>query len=204
MSRKLLIRSKEHPYHITGRVNNKEPYPCTLEEAWQIHLKQLNEIELKYSAKIHAFVLMGNHFHLVISTPREDLGIVMKNFMQSVTRIINSRTGRTGRIFGSRYNWSLVDSMDYFDCAIKYVYRNPVKANIVHSVLDYQFSTVIEVFGYRKGQVSITPPIGETLLIPNNNPKEFLEWLNTPFKTEEYNEIHQAFKKQRFKPWQSA
>jgi hypothetical protein len=94
--------------------------------------------------------------------------------------------------------------MDYFDCAIKYVYRNPVKANIVHSVLDYQFSTVIEVFGYRKGQVSITPPIGETLLIPNNNPKEFLEWLNTPFKTEEYNEIHQAFKKQRFKPWQSA
>jgi putative transposase len=201
MGRKTLIRSKEHPYHITARVNNQQPFPCNLQEAWKIHIEQLVEIESRFSVKIHAFVLMDNHFHLLISTPEDDLGIVMQQFMRSVTKIMNSRTGRSGRIFGAKYHWSLINSMNYFDCALKYIYRNPVKAKRSVEVTQYPFSTLNAALGKHRLPFQIHPPTGETSVIPNRNEKDFVTWLNIPFVSEEDREIKNAFQKPIFNPW---
>src|ERR1700752_2973729 len=106
MSRKPLIKSKIHPYHVTGRCNNRETFYCNLDEVWELLCLELSEIIEKFQVNIHAFVLMPNHFHLLISTPTDDLSETMKTFMCAVTKKINLKTGRSGRVFGSRYHWS--------------------------------------------------------------------------------------------------
>ena len=189
MPKKSLIRSDVHPYHVTARCNNREEYYCDLEIVWLIFSFYLNEIVQLHGVKVHAFVLMPNHFHLLISTPKDDLGVVMKRFISSVTRAINAKTKRSGRVFGARYHWSIVTTEGYFDFALKYVYRNPVKANMVQLVEEYRFSTLNSLIGNRPLFFPLYPPLGSVSLIPDDQIDPFLKWLNQPFRTEVDSEI---------------
>jgi len=198
MPRKPLIRSNAYPYHVTARCNNKEPFYIPLNEVWAIISNELGEVSAKFECRIHAFVLMPNHFHLLVSTTNQDLGVVMQNLMITITKKINRNSGRIGRVFGSRYHWTLIDNEHYFDCALKYVYRNPVKANLVELVEDYEFSTIKMVISNQFVILKMHPPIGHLSLIPNENKSEFLSWLNRPFPNEEYSAIKKAFQKTKF------
>lgn len=199
MPRKPLIRSKTHPYHVTARCNNREVFPSSLSEIWKIHCYELNEISEKFQCAIHAFVLMPNHFHLLISTPNEDLGIVMQNFILSITKKINRNSRRTGRVFGSRYHWSLIDNEHYYDCALKYIYRNPVKAGLSQKVQDYSYSSMKNLlenhFIFR-----LSPAMGHENNIPENQTEKFLDWMNHPFPNEDETLIKRALQKSLFTP----
>jgi putative transposase len=199
MPRKPLVRSTEFPYHLTGRSNNREHFPGSLEMNWHCYGEKLTEVSERYRIRVHAFVLMPNHFHLLMSTPREDLGIVMQCFMASVTRTINAKTNRSGRIFGSRYHPSLITSTQYFDSALKYVYRNPVKAKLKDRVLDYRFSTLKGACGFETYPFSLYPPSGYSSLVPNQSLDSFIQWLDTPFTNEQDEAIGTAFQKSQFK-----
>lgn len=198
MPRKLLLKSKTHPYHVTARSNNKEPFPCSLEKVWEIFSTEIQEISAVFSVKTHAFLLMPNHFHLLLSTTKEDLGVVMRLFMAKITKKINSKTGRSGRIFGAAYHWCLIDNESYYDCALKYVYRNPVKAGLCSFVESYPFSTLPGILGSTHAEIVISPAIGHELNVPGGNYFYFLKWLNKPFLSEENQAIDGGLKKQRF------
>jgi REP element-mobilizing transposase RayT len=200
MPRKPLIRSTEYPYHVTARCNNKEHFPIPIYDVWAIVSAEINVIVEKFGCEIHAFVLMPNHFHLLITTPAEGLGVVMQAFMLSVTKKINVSSGRTGRVFGGRYHGSLIDNEHYFDCALKYVYRNPVKAKLSNSVETYPFSTIQDLLKDSFFEFPLKPPSGHQSLIPEKNVSAFLGWLNLPFPNEQDLAIKGAFKKTRFVP----
>ena len=200
MPRKTLIRSSVQPYHVTARCNNRDPFFVDSEEVWRVFSWHLNEAVKEFQIKIHAFVLMPNHFHLLVSTPEDDLGVVMQKFISSVTKTLNFKSGRTGRVFGARYHWSLVDSLDYSDCVQKYVYRNPVKAGLSARVEDYPFSTLGGVLGNRRVFFPLHPPSENQSLVPHENPVEFLTWLNQPFGKEHDEAIRKGFKKKKFLP----
>jgi len=201
MPKKPLIRSGSNPYHVTGRCNNKEPFYADLEKVWRIFSFELNEITSKHFSKTHAFVLMPNHFHLLISTPADDLGVVMRTFMAAVTRNINSETGRSGRVFGAKYHWSLIGNANYYDCALKYVYRNPVKAKLVSKAEDYPFSTLRSFLSKpTENNILIQPPIGVDSDIPDHDLNEFLNWINESFKNEQEDVIKKALRKKEFSP----
>src|SRR5688500_9191320 len=100
MPRKNLIRSNVLPYHVTGRVNNREMFYAGIEDAWKELTQQCYEITILFGVRIHAFVLMPNHFHLLITVPEHDLVIVMQHFMRAATKEMNRRSGRSGRVFG--------------------------------------------------------------------------------------------------------
>lgn len=189
MPRKPLIRSSIFPYHVTARGNNREAFPCGDEVAWRIFIEELLVIQQKFGTKIHAFVMMPNHFHLLTTTPESDLGVIMHRFMSSVTRSINSKTGRCGRIFGSRYHWSLVGDALYYDCVLKYIYRNPVRAKFVSKVEEYRFSSIDGI-----------SESGNCVVPANGNTREFLEWLNTPFQSEDEGAIKSGLRKRSFSP----
>ena len=200
MPRKPLIRSAAHPYHVTARANNREPFKLDLESCWRVFMDHLVEIEEIYQVKIHAFVLMNNHFHLLLSTPTEDLGVIMQNFMRSVTRSMNSKSKRTGRVFGARYHWSLVHSIEYYDSVVKYVYRNPVKAGLTEFVEDYHFSTLKSLVNNTKSRVNLCPPFSEKEIIPAGEIGEYLRWLNQAFRNEDDEKINAGLKKTEFSP----
>ena len=114
-----------NPYHVTVRCNNREPFPCSPDLVWGALTDQCFEIVMLFGAQIHALVAMPNHIHLLISTPNEDLGVVMQRLLLGLTKRINRLAGRSGRVFGSQYHWTIIDTAEYFANVLKYVYRNP-------------------------------------------------------------------------------
>ena len=186
MSKRKLIRSDCFPYHVTARGNNRERFPLTLDSVWKIATEELAITSDLYGAEVQAFVLMPNHFHLLITTPDVDLGKIMQIFMSNFTRRVNILSGRTGRIFGAPYRPSLITSGNYYGHALKYVYRNPVKARLCEQIEEYEFSTGGRLFG--QGHLPIPmhlTRVGFELALPDlNHSGPWLEWLNHPFSRE--------------------
>ncbi len=202
MPRKTLIRTKDFPYHITGRANNREPFHLNLNETWCVLTHLLGKSSVQHQTKVHAFVLMPNHFHLILTTPKEDLGIVMREFMRSATKTINKLCGRSGRVFGAKYHWSMIEDFQYYDCALKYVFRNPVKAGLADRVEDYSFSSLHHFLKQQQLGFELYPPSNEPSVIPNQNLNSFLTWMNQPFQYEQDEHIKKSLMKKKFRPLQ--
>jgi putative transposase len=95
-----------------------------------------------WACELHAFVLMTNHVHLLI-TPTTDNGL--SKAMQSLGRVyvqqFNYRYGRTGTLWEGRYKATLVDSEDYVLACYRYIEMNPVRANMVEHPGEYPWSS---------------------------------------------------------------
>lgn len=103
---------------------------------------KLKTLQIAYKLKIGAFVLMNNHFHLLVLTPEEDIDRVMYFFMKDVTLRIQKKTGRINKIFGGRYKGCIIEHHNYLMNVYKYIYRNPVAAGMTTRAEDYEFSTL--------------------------------------------------------------
>ena len=187
MPRKKLIRSDFLPYHVTLRVNNREKFPIPLDSMWKLLSSECLNLNWVYNCRFHAVVLMPNHVHILLSVPEFDLGKVMDVMVAQLTRSSHMYSGRSGRLFGGPYHWTIIESARYFGHALKYVYRNPVKARICEKVEDYPYSTLHGLIGRSP---LVTPihltSIGMELGLPMETgvTDNTLEWLNQPFSTE--------------------
>lgn len=123
------------------------------------------------------------------------------HFMRSITRTLNLESGRSGRVFGSRYHWTLIDSEIYFAHALKYAYRNPVRAGICQRVEEYPYSTLHGLLGCRRLGFPIDFPfqLDGYIHIPPET-EDQLDWLNRPFRVEQQAAIQKALKRTRFEP----
>ncbi len=201
MPRKTLNRSDFYPYHVTARSNNREPFPLDISQIWQIICNEAFAIHIKFEVEIHAFVLMPNHFHLLLTVPTMDLGQVMNVFMRNITKDIHLESGNTGRVFGGPYHWSLINSSQYYYHALKYVYRNPVRAGLCEKVEDYSYST----FSGAIGNNILHFPLVFTRAsmesrFPGSEPSSWVEWLNRPFLSESEKWIRMGLKRAVFLP----
>jgi putative transposase len=188
MARPLLIRSETHPYHVTSRSNNKEFFPIPLKEVWMIMMEQL-KIEVKeHALAVHAFVLMGNHFHLLCHTPHGNLDQIMQRFLRMTSVKINTRNRSINHVWGNRYKWSLIESQAHYFQVYRYIFQNPIRAKICHKVESYPFSTLHPC------------PIPLHSFIPMSfgGQEGELLWLNEVLKTDDQEVIKLGLKKQHF------
>lgn len=142
MPRPLFIRSKTHPYHVTSRCNNREFFPGPLQEIWELMLNQLLLEVKEHSLGIHAFVLMGNHFHLLCHTPKGNLDQIMQRFLRMASLKINLKNHTRNHVWGGRYKWSLIESQTHYFQVYRYIYQNPIRAGICQRVEEYPYSTL--------------------------------------------------------------
>ncbi len=142
MPRKPLIRNSIYPYHVTSRSNNKEWFDLPMPQVWEICQNALKHANSKYPVDIISFVLMSNHYHLLIKTPEENLDLFMYEFNKMISLSIRIKSDRINRIFGGRYKWCMIQSQKYFANCYRYVYQNPLRANLVEQCEDYPFSTL--------------------------------------------------------------
>ncbi|MFP5490668.1 MAG: transposase [Bacteriovoracia bacterium] len=142
MPRKAVERSRDHYYHITARSNNREYFFLSLDEVWEVMNSRLEWLQKEHGIRIAAFVLMSNHFHLLVLTPNLDIDRLMYFFMKGVTLDIQKRSKRINKIFGGRYKGSLIDSYEYLMNVYKYIYRNPVEAKMVTRAETYPYSSL--------------------------------------------------------------
>ncbi|OHE81841.1 MAG: hypothetical protein A2X76_00855 [Lysobacterales bacterium GWF1_69_6] len=129
------------PKHIIQRGVNKTP--CFLHRA--NYWKYLDELALAASqtgCAVHAYVLMTNHVHLLV-TPPED-GATSRMMQQLGTRYVryfNAMHQRTGTLWEGRFRSCLVSADDYFLTCQRYIELNPVRAGMVSRPADYRWSS---------------------------------------------------------------
>jgi putative transposase len=129
------------PQHVIQRGNNR--MPCFLDdEDRHRYLQCLREALIRYGIELHAYVLMSNHVHLLL-TPR-DTGAVsrfMQTFARNFAGLFNGRHGRTGTLWEGRYKSCLVDSENYVLTCYRYIELNPVRAWMVDDPAAYPWSS---------------------------------------------------------------
>lgn len=188
MPRPLLIRSETHPYHVTSRTNNKEFFPLPLDEVWKIMIGELIYLQKNYSIAIHAFVLMGNHFHLLCHTPKGNLDQVMRLFLRMTSIKITRKAENINHLWGGRYKWSLIESQTHYYQVYRYLYQNPLRAKICQRVEEYPFSTLREV----------PFPLHTFVPMSFGGHEGELHWLNEHYDQEDQELIKLGLRKHQF------
>lgn len=181
MAKYSLVQTSEFPFHITARAHNKNHFPIPLCEVWKILTHHLSLVHYKYDFKIHSFVLMPNHFHLVGSTQEFELGHIMRAFLCESAKEINSKSDRINQVWGSRYFKSLITSHQYYLNLYKYVYQNPIRAGLVSRAEEWRYSTLNALIGGSRLDLPMEPDT--TIFNPNFDSQE-LDWINQQIPNE--------------------
>ena len=132
MPRPLRVEFAGAIYHLMSRGDRREPIFLDVEDR-KTFLRTLGEACEKTGWQVHAYCLMGNHFHLVAETPQPNLVAGMRWFLGTYTGRFNRRHQFFGHLFSGRYKSLVVDERTpgYLRTACDYVHLNPVRAGLV-------------------------------------------------------------------------
>ena len=140
MPRKARIRLDNVPLHIVQRGHNR--LPCFHVDADRlVYLHCLDQAAADTVCQLHAYVLMTNHVHLLLTPSHADGVSTLFGCMGRYVQYFNRRHGRNGTLWDSRYKSSLVDSDDYLLECHRYIELNPVRAGIVAEPSQYRWSS---------------------------------------------------------------
>src|SRR5436305_10752031 len=125
MARPLRIDLKNGWYHVANRGNNRQAiYLDTRDRKHFLDL--LGEMSGRYSVEVHAYVLMRNHYHLIVRTPEANLSSAIQWLNVAYSIWWNWRHGRSGHLFGGRFKAVLVEAGDWVLACSLSVHLNPV------------------------------------------------------------------------------
>ncbi len=136
------------PHHVIQRGNNRQAiFQAALD--YQTLLNLLAVSAPKFAVEIHAFVLMSNHFHLLVTPKTEDgLPHLMQAVGRSYVRYFNGAQKRSGTLWEGRYKSTVIQTDRYLLACMAYIDLNPVRAGLVAQARDYPWSS----FGHYTGQ----------------------------------------------------
>ncbi len=145
-----------YPHHIILRGNNRQDIFRETAD-YQRMLDLLFEHSRAHKIDIHAYVLMSNHLHLLL-TPQEDLALpkMMQAVGRSYVQVFNKRYARTGTLWEGRYRSTLIQTDRYLLACMAYIDLNPVRAQMVAQPEDYAWSSYAHYVGLRTDRL-ITP-----------------------------------------------
>ncbi len=113
-------------YHVVARGNERRRIFRDVTD-YRGFLKLLELVVDRYCWLCHGYCLMGNHYHLLVETPRANLPIGMRHLNGCHTRSFNRRWGRVGHLFQGRYKAEVVEKQAYLLELIRYIALNPVR-----------------------------------------------------------------------------
>lgn len=140
MARPLRLAFEGAVYHITNRGNSLGNI-FLADSDRERFLEILTGVVDRYSWQCHAYCLMTNHYHLLIETPDANLSQGMRQLNGIYTQWINREHRRTGHVFQGRFKLILVEKESHLLEVARYVVLNPVRANMVRSPRDWQWSS---------------------------------------------------------------
>ena len=128
MTRPLRVLYPGAVYHVTARGNERRAiYRDAVD--YEEFLRQLGLAVERYGWLCHGFCLMGNHYHLLVETPRANLPIGMRHLNGCYSASFNRRWKRVGHLFQGRYKAELVEKQAYLLALIRYVALNPLRTS---------------------------------------------------------------------------
>jgi len=135
-------------YHVMQRGNNKEKI-FQSDADKKFFTAELANSKKKYGFKLFGFVLLDNHYHLLLQTGTIPLSKIMQRQNSLYSRYYNRVHERIDHLFGLRYKSIIVENEKYLFTVLRYLHWNPVRAGMANDVSDYKWSS--DVF-YRQGR----------------------------------------------------
>lgn len=153
------------PQHIVQRGNNR--LPCFLDDQDRhCYLHLLREALLSTGCALHAYVLMDNHVHLLVTPPAAGaVSTMMQKLGRAYVGQFNARHRRTGTLWEGRYKACLVDTEMYVLRCTRYIDLNPVRARMTHDPASYPWSSAPSHCGFGDAPL-LTPHPTYTALAP--------------------------------------
>ena len=141
MPRRARLRIADLPLHIIQRGNNRGA--CFFSDADRlVFLQHLRELAARLACSVHAYVVMTNHVHLLLSSRELDgTSNLMKHLGQRYVQYVNRTYTRSGSLWEGRFRSSIVQAENYLLRCHRYIELNPVRAGMVNHPADYRWSS---------------------------------------------------------------
>ena len=175
MARKPRVDVGHEIYHVINRANGRLKIFWSHDD-YQYFENLLFEKLQGEGVVCSAFVIMPNHWHLLLKTYEDgSLSRLMRQISQIHTQHfhIQRRNIGSGHLYQGRFKSHLIDSDNYFLAAIKYIERNPVAAKLCNRVEDWRWSSAY----HRNNHTTRVLHLDADLLLPL--PKDYTKWVNT-------------------------
>jgi len=200
MPRKPLIRSDFHPYQVVNRTLDRKFYEIDRDLLWETYTDCLLVLSVAYGFRIHAFVLMSNHYHLLVSTPDENLDEGIRYLQTEVSKRVAEHSGSSGFRFETRYKWTIIYEVEHYIATLCYVYQNPIRAGICNSVSEFPYSTLHGMLGYSRLPIPlyIHDLQADHFLEPDMQ-FELEKWVDNPMPEHKVKQVRTALRRFEFK-----
>jgi len=139
-------------YHVLSRGNERREIFYNEKDYFRF-LDILGKMVERFKVEVHAYVLMKNHYHLLIRTKEANLSRAIQWLGVSYAVWFNRKHRRIGHLFQGRFKSFLIENESYFTALCLYVHGNPLRAGIVQRLLDYKWSSY-RTYANKKYQLS--------------------------------------------------
>jgi len=140
MARQWRIEYEGALYHVMSRGNEGRSIAGDDEDR-ESFMALLGNMSDRFEIEVHSWVLMSNHYHLLLKTRRANLSKGMQWFGATYTRRYNVKHKRSGHLFQGRFKSLLVENDNYLLRLSCYIHRNPLRAKMVKRLADYEWSS---------------------------------------------------------------
>jgi putative transposase len=143
------------PAHLIQRGNNRRRCFSRFRDC-RSYLAALNETSAEYEVNMHAYVLMPNHVHLLATPPSNHaISRMMQQLGRKYVSYFNKTHSRTGTLWEGRFRSSTITSVRYLFACYRYIEMNPVRAGLVASPEDFEWSSYrVNALGHTSGLIT--------------------------------------------------
>ena len=153
MPRRTRISLAGLPLHLIQRGNNRGDCFFAVED-YRAYLHWLGRYAAVFGARLHAYVLMTNHVHLLLTPERpERASRLMQALGRRYVRYVNEKYGRSGTLWEGRFRACGVHAEEYLMACMRYIELNPVRAGLAGSAELYRWSS------HRRNALGIDDPL---------------------------------------------
>jgi len=198
MARSPRITIPAYPHHIIQRGNNRGA-TFFADNDYRFFLECLRQAKTKCRCRIYAYVLMTNHFHLLVE-PAEvgDLGRFMQSVGRRYVRYVNETYGRSGTLWEGRFKSAAVSRDEYLIACSRYIELNPVRAGLVRLPRDYRWSSYQHrALGMPDRLLDEDPWYSGLGATETERQEKYQQWIDSQISQGEWEEIRQATQRGR-------
>lgn len=193
MARLARVEAAGFPHHILQRGNNRQAVFVDAVDH-ERYLALLQEISAAQSVAVHAYVLMTNHVHLLVTPERQGgVSALMQALGRRYVRWFNDRHARTGTLWEGRFRSTVIDPQRDLLACMRYVELNPVRAGLSSTPADYRWSSCPHHVGTRAdGVISDHPAYWSLGNTPFERQSAYQQLLAEPIEAEEVDVLRRA------------
>lgn len=140
LARKLRIEQKGGFYHVIQRGNNRN-FIFNKDEEKGYLIQQIKKYQKGLGYNVYGFVLMNNHYHLILQPMEEKLQVIMHRLNLGYSKYYNNKHLQTGHVFQGRYKAILIQDERYLLSLLRYIHQNPIRAKMIKNIWDYKWSS---------------------------------------------------------------